>query len=100
MDLYVDIEVREMTYFSEPVKAIYLRNVSKTISNHDLKIKNSQSIQTLNNIKTSNENVAHEMRSPIGSIITIVDALILKGKRHVGDNKNFLKYHELIKFQA
>ena len=87
-----------MTYFSEPVKAIYLRDVSKTISNHVLKRQNSQKKRNLKNIKNSNENVAHEMRSPIGSIISIADALILKGKRQVGDYNKFFFYHKLIKF--
>ena len=81
-----------MTYFSEPVKAIYLRDVSKTISNHVLKRKNSQSKRTIKNIKISNENVAHEMRAPIGSIISVVEVLISKGKKKV-DLKQFQVYH-------
>lgn len=73
---FISVEVRSMIYFSEPVTAIYLRDVSKLVSNHILKNKNQQEKRNIKNIKYSNENVAHEMRSPIGSIITMIGILI------------------------
>ena len=46
-DLFVNIEVQSMDYFSEPVKAIYLRDVTKFVSNHELKCRNSQGLNKI-----------------------------------------------------
>ena len=67
-----------MRYFFEPVNAIYLRDVSKQVSNHSLKRRNLSDMQQLNNMKYGNESMAHELRAPIGSIITIIDILLAR----------------------
>ena len=79
-DLFVSIEVQSMDYFSEPVKAIYLRDVTKFVSNHELKCHNSQGLNKIKNIKYSNENVAHEMRAPLSSIIILIGILLSLGQ--------------------
>ena len=66
-----------MMYFSEPASVIYLRDVSKTLSNHVFKKKNQQAEHKLKVMKYSNEIVAREMRATIGSILTMVDIILL-----------------------
>lgn len=89
-----------MNYFFEPAKAIYLRDVSKTVSNHFLKRRNYQDMRQLKNMKYSNENMAHEMRAPIGSIVTIIDILLATSKNKNLDMKRACSYYKSIKFQA
>ena len=89
-----------MIYFFEPAKAIYLRDVSKTVSNHFLKRRNYQDMRQLKNMKYSNENMAHEMRAPIGSIVTIIDILLATSKNKNLDIKRACSYYKSIKFQA
>ena len=74
--MFVDIEVQSMQYFSEQMKGIYLRNVTKKISNHDLKWRNKQARSMMKSLKYTNENVAHEMRTPLGSIFVLINILL------------------------
>ena len=69
-----------MDYFSEPVKAIYLRDVTKLVSNHVLKCRYSQGLNKIQKIKYSNENVAHEMRAPLSAIIILIGILLSLGE--------------------
>ena len=65
-----------MNYFQEQVYAIYLRDVTKMVSNHVLKMRNKIEHNKLKNIKYSNDNVAHEMRTPLSSIIALIGILL------------------------
>ena len=67
-----------MEYFEQQVTVIFLRDVSKEVSNFALKQKNARSKAKLRNMRYSNENVAHEMRTPLSSIILIIELLIGK----------------------
>ena len=59
---------------------IYLHDVSKTVMNHVLKQCNVKDRHKLKRIKYSNENVAHEMRAPLGSIIVFISILLSLGR--------------------
>ena len=98
-DLFVSIEVQCMDYFSEPVKAIYLRDVTKLVSNHVLKCRNSQGLSKIQNIKYSNENVAHEMRAPLSSIIILIGILLSLGQS-ARDKKRAREHCRQIRIQA
>ena len=75
-DLFVNLEVQTMSYFSEQVRAIHLRDVSKIVLNHDLKWRNDETRRQIKNLKSTNENVAHEMRTPLASIIILIGVLL------------------------
>ena len=49
-------------------------------------------------MKYSNENMAHEMRAPIGSIVTIIDILLATSKNKNLDMKRACSYYKSIKF--
>ena len=70
--------MKPIFYFGKAMTAIYLRDVSKSVSNHFLKQKNKRDKNQLQAIKYNNENVAHEMRAPLGSIISTSNLLIQK----------------------
>ena len=102
-DSYISIEAKTMTYFQEPVTAIYLRDVSKVVFNHELKKKKDKAKMQMETMRYSNENVAHEMRAPLGSIIVIINLLLsMIGKREttvsVREPKVVRKYYKQVKF--
>ena len=76
-DVFLNIASRNMTYFGSPVQAIFMRDETKTVWNHELKKRNDRDQNKLKNFKLSNENVAHEMRAPLGAIIVIIGILIV-----------------------
>ena len=85
-----------MTYFRKEVTAIYLRDVSKEVSNHILEKKNDHGQGQIRGLRYSNETVAHEMRAPLGSIIVIISLLL--GMRHEAKKmKHIRKYYRQIK---
>ena len=98
-DFFVSIEVQSMDYFSEPVKAIYLRDVTKLVSNHVLKCRNSRELSKIQSIKYSNSNVAHEMRAPLSSIIILIGILLTLGQS-ARDKKRAREFYHQIRIQA
>ena len=81
-----------MDYFQEHVKAIYLRDVTKMVSNHVLRWRNKIEQNKIKNIKYSNENVAHEMRTPLSSIITLI-GILLTLSRSARDHKRARSFY-------
>ena len=65
-----------MEYFMEPVTAVFLRDVSKEVANYSLTKTIEKKKKKLKTMRYSNENVAHEMRSPLGSIIVLINLLL------------------------
>ena len=65
-----------MEYFEEQVTAVFLRDVKKEVVNHLLLKHNLKNKAKLKTMRYSNENVAHEMRTPLGSIIVIINILL------------------------
>ena len=68
--------MQSMQYFSEQVKGIYLRDVTKMVSNRELKWRNKKARRKMKSLKYTNENVAHEMRTPLGSIVVLINILL------------------------
>ena len=68
-----------MEYFKEPVIGVFMRDVSKEVFNFSLAKKNSKKKAKLKAMRFSNENVAHEMRTPLGSIIILISLLLSLG---------------------
>ena len=77
--LFVNIEARQIEYFDEPVLAIFIRNVSKEVDNFTLTKTNEDNKAKLKTMRYSNENVAHEMRTPLSSIIILINLLLALG---------------------
>ena len=98
-EIFVNIETKKMTYFSKEVKAVYLRDVSKTVSNHYLNRTIGNKRDQISNFKFNNDNVAHEMRAPLGSIIVFVN-LLMKLGNSVVEGKRARDYYQQIKAQA
>ena len=68
-----------MEYFNEPATAIFMRDVSKEVANFKLKKTNDENKAKLKTMRYSNENVAHEMRTPLSSIIVLINLLLSLG---------------------
>lgn len=49
-------------------------------------------------MRYSNENVAHEMRTPLSSIILIIEMLLSLGCTHMKHKRRVLHYYRLVKF--
>ena len=77
--LYVNIEARKMEYFKEYVTAVFMRDVSKEVANFSLSKTNEDNKAKLKAIRYSNENVAHEMRTPLNSIIILINLILTLG---------------------
>ena len=95
-----------MEYFNEPVVAVFLRDVTKEVTNFVLSQtieKNTATIKEnkakLKTMRYSNENVAHEMRTPLSSIIIIINLLLALGFTP-REFKRAKKYHLQIRSQA
>ena len=56
-----------------------MRDVTNQVSNFKLKKKNAKHKAKLKTMRYSNENVAHEMRTPISSIIVVINILLTFG---------------------
>ena len=69
-----------MDYFREPVTAVFMRDVSKEVTNFNLSKTNEKNKAKLKAMRYSTENVAHEMRTPISSIIVIINLLLALGR--------------------
>ena len=65
-----------MEYFKEPVTAVFMRDVSKEVTNFKLSKTNEKNKAKLKAMRFSNENVAHEMRTPLSSIIVLINLLL------------------------
>ena len=65
-----------MDYFREPVTAVFMRDVSKEVTNFNLSKTNEKNKAKLKAMRFSNENVAHEMRTPLSSIIVLINLLL------------------------
>ena len=78
--LFVSIEAKSMDYFREPVTAVFMRDVSKEVTNFNLSKTNEKNKAKLKAMRYSTENVAHEMRTPISSIIVIINLLLALGR--------------------
>ena len=68
-----------MEYFNETVVAVFMRDVSKDVANFTLSKTNEENKAKLKTMRYSNENVAHEMRSPLGSIIILINLILSFG---------------------
>ena len=68
-----------MEYFKEPVVAVIMRDVSKDVANFNLSKTNEKNKAKLKTMRYSNDNVAHEMRTPLGSIIILINLLLALG---------------------
>ena len=88
-----------MEYFNEPVTAVIMRDVSKDVANFSLTRINEDCKVKLKTMRYSNENVAHEMRTPLGSIIILINLLLALGFT-ARDQKRAKKYYKQIKSQA
>ena len=86
-----------MEYFGDPVTVVYMRDVTKEVANYSLTRQNEKNKAKLKTMKYSNENVAHEMRSSLGSIIIIISILMGLGCSP-RDHKHAKKYFNQIKF--
>ena len=75
----MNIEARQMEYFNETVVAVFMRDVSKDVANFTLSKTNEENKAKLKTMRYSNENVAHEMRSPLGSIIILINLILSFG---------------------
>ena len=76
---------------------VYMRDVSKEVANFSLTRQDKKNKAKLKTMRYSNENVAHEMRTPLGAIIIIINLLLALGcspKEH----KQSHKYFNQIKF--
>ena len=111
--LYVNIEARKMEHLNEPVVGVFLRDVTKEVNNFVLSKtieKNTATIEKntatikenkakLKTMRYSNDNVAHEMRTPLGSIILIINLLLALGFTP-RERKRANKYYLQVRSQA
>lgn len=74
-----------------------MRDVTKEVSNMLLKKRNERNKEKLKMMRYSNENVAHEMRTPLGSIIVIINILLSLGSSPT-EWSRIQKYYKQIKF--
>ena len=88
-----------MEYFGEPVTEVIMRDVSKDVANFSLTRINEESKVKLKTMRYSNENVAHEMRTPLGSIIILINLLLSLGFT-AKEHKQAKKYYTQIKSQS
>ena len=65
-----------MEYFQEPVIIVFFRDMTKEVNNYALRAKNERSKEKLKKMRYSNQNLAQEMRTPLGSIIIVIDMLL------------------------
>ena len=77
--LYVKIEAKKMEYFKEPVTGVFIRDVSNEVANFSLAKNNDKKKAKLKAMRFGNENVAHEMRTPLGSILILISLLLALG---------------------
>ena len=75
----MNIEARKIEYFKEPVTAVFLRDVSKQVANFSLSKTNEDNKAKLKMLRYGNENVAHEMRTPLSSIIMLINLMLALG---------------------
>ena len=68
-----------MLYFNEPVVAVFLRDVSKEVANFTLSQTIEENKASMKTMRYSNENVAHEMRTPLSSIVILINLLLALG---------------------
>ena len=68
-----------MEYFYEPVVAVFLRDVSKEVANFTLSQTIEETKASIKTMRYSNENVAHEMRTPLSSIVILINLLLVLG---------------------
>ena len=68
-----------MQYFNEPVVAVFLRDVSKEVANFTLSQTIEETKASMKTMRYSNENVAHEMRTPLSSIVILINLLLALG---------------------
>ena len=98
--MYVEIRVEPMNCFSEPVTIIYIRDVSDTLNTINLKRKNVLGLKKLERVEINTRTLSHEIRSPLGSIITIMGLLIrMQGGTRQQQNK-IQKLQKQVKSQA
>lgn len=88
-----------MEYFEEEVTVVFMRDVSKEVANFTLTRKDAKNKAKLKTMRYSNENVAHEMRTPLASIIIIIN-LLLKLGCSAKEHRRAHKYFNQMKFQA
>ena len=88
-----------MEYFREPTTVVLLSDVTKEVNNFLLKQKHDKNKAKLKKLRYSNENMAHEMRTPLGSIIVIIDLLLGLFPNH-SELERVTNYCKQIKFQA
>ena len=68
-----------MLYFNEPKVAVFLRDVSKEVANFTLSQTIEENKESMKTMRYSNENVAHEMRTPLSSIVILINLLLALG---------------------
>ena len=88
-----------MEYFKEPVTAVFMRNVSQEVVSFTLAKVNEKKTAKIKTMRYSNENVAHEMRTPLRSIIILINLLLALGVSE-RERRNATKYYDQIKSQA
>ena len=88
-----------MEYFKEPVTAVFMRNVSQKVVSFSLTKNNEEKTAKIKTMRYSNENVAHEMSTPLRSIIIVIN-LLLALEVSERDRRRVTKYYDQIKSQA
>ena len=78
---------------------MFMRDVSKEVANFSLTRKDAKNRAKLKTMRYSNENVAHEMRTPLASIIIIINLLLTFGCS-AKEHRRAKKYFNQIKFQS
>ena len=73
---YFQIEHMNNDYFSVPLTLLFLRDVSQKVRSEKLQRINDQGQAILERMKLSTETLAHDMRAPLASIITIIEILL------------------------
>jgi len=89
-----------MEYFQELVTLVFLRDVSQEVANFSLIKNNAKKKEKLRKMRFTNQNVAHEMRTPLASMIVIVDLLISIALNYteMKQRSRVLRYYRLVKF--
>ena len=85
-----------MEYFKEPVTAVFIRNVSQEVVSFSLAKVNEKKTAKIKTMRYSNENVAHEMRTPLRSIIILINLLLALGMSE-RERRRATKYYDQIK---
>ena len=73
--MFLEIAVEPMDCFAEPLTIVYLRDVSETMNSINLKRKNIYGKSKLERVQMNTQTLSHEIRSPLSSIIMVIDFL-------------------------